>query len=111
MPETRGPFEREVHDRLVNLESSLTAIGQQFPQMVDRQADMVGRLVRIEERLAARSDTTNARLEMTDKKLSDHEGRLRTLETRSSAAIMIERVFWVVMTGVIGGAVAWFMSP
>jgi predicted nucleic acid-binding Zn-ribbon protein len=109
MPE-RDPFEREVHDRLVNLESSLSSILQQFPQLLERQTDMVGRLVRIEERLAAREDSTNTRLEAHSLKLSDHEERIRTLEGTAKSGVMMERVFWIFLTALCTAGAAWVVS-
>lgn len=110
-------FEKEVHDRLVNLETSVGAIVSQFPVLIERQTDMVGRLVRIEERLAARANATDMRLDRVSSDVHDHESRIRALETstqgvdqfgpritdleRGTRVVQnLERLFWVCVAAI-----------
>ena len=68
-------------------------------QKVDKLADAITMLARIEERMAAQSEANNR----FDSRLDSHDERLREIEKKQSAGAWIERGVWVF----IAAAAAW----
>jgi hypothetical protein len=72
----------DMEDRLARIE-----------QKVDRLADAITMMARIEERMSAQHDT-NARF---GKRLDDHEDRMRVVEKKQASGAWIERGVWVLV--------------
>ena len=74
---------------------------------LDKLSEAISQLARIAERISHQNDNLN----QVDNKLSDLEGRSRTLELHSSSRAMvigsIERFGWIVISALIG-IVAYF---
>jgi hypothetical protein len=73
-------------DRLARIETKL-----------DRMADAITTLARIEERMAAQHDTNHR----FGTRLDSHDERLRVVERGQSASAWVERGAWVIVAVVV----------